>query len=109
MQTVEAVCVQLSVARDELAIWIERQWVRPKAQEGEHYFDAADVARARLIRELAYELSIDENAMPVILSLLDQLYAMRGLVKELADAVEDLPEPARSTLLDRVRAAMAEE
>lgn len=109
MQTVEAVCVQLALGREELALWIERRWVRPKAQEGEHYFDAADVARARLIQELAHELSIDENAMPVILSLLDQLYAMRGLIKEMAEAVEDLPEPARSTLLDRVRAAMAEE
>ena len=103
MLTVDAVAAQLSVDRTEIVVWIERQWLRPKRDTGEPLFDATDLARARLIHELAHELSIDDDAMPVILSLLDQVYALRGLVKEIADAVETLPEPQRSVILDRIR------
>lgn len=104
MLTVDAVAAQLSIDRTVIAVWVERQWLRPKLDTGEPLFDATDLARARLIRELAHELSIDEDAMPVILSLLDQVYALRGLVKEIADAVEGLPEPQRSAILERIRA-----
>jgi chaperone modulatory protein CbpM len=104
MLTVDAVAAQLSLEREEIVLWIEREWVRPKSDAGEPLFDATDLARARLIHELAHELSIDADAMPVILSLLDQVYALRGLVKEIADAVETLPEPQRSSILERIRA-----
>jgi chaperone modulatory protein CbpM len=104
MLTVDAVAAQLSLEREEIVLWIEREWVRPKRDTGEPLFDATDLARARLIHELAHELSIDADAMPVILSLLDQVYALRGLVKEIADAVATLPEPQRSSILERIRA-----
>ncbi len=105
MRAVDAVAAPPSIDHTVIALWIERQWLRPKRGTGEPLFDATDLARARLIHELAHELSIDDDAMPVILSLLDQVCALRGLVKEIADAVEGLPEPQRSNLLDRIRLA----
>jgi chaperone modulatory protein CbpM len=35
----------------------------------------------RLIRELRDELAVNEEALPVVLSLLDQLYALRRRVR----------------------------
>lgn len=98
MITIEMIVEQTSVDRGQIEIWIERHWVRP-VRHGENWvFDAADLARVRLIRELTQDLSIDEGAMPVVLSLLDQVYALRGVLKEVGQAIDDLPEPTRSTL-----------
>ncbi|MFO0997044.1 MAG: chaperone modulator CbpM, partial [Alphaproteobacteria bacterium] len=102
MMTIETVLEQVAVGRDELEYWIERRWVLPAEREGGHLFDAADVARVRLITELRHELSIDDEAIPVVLSLLDQIYALRGALKELGAAVNTLPEPLRESIKARL-------
>jgi chaperone modulatory protein CbpM len=98
MITIEMVVEQTSVERGRIEVWIERQWVRPARHGDEWAFDVADLARVRLIHELIQDLSIDEGAMPVVLSLLDQVYALRGVLKEIGHVIEELPEPTRSTL-----------
>jgi len=48
-------------------------------------FHNIDVARLHLIQELRYGLHLEENALPVVLRLMDQLYDAR---RRLRDAVE---------------------
>lgn len=84
----------------ELEAWIAEGWVRPERQAGAPVFAAVDVARVRLIVELREELEVGEGAMPVVLSLLDQLYAERARLRRLRDAVE------RAGLAGRLRDAM---
>lgn len=105
MMTIETVLEQVTVGRGELEHWIERRWVLPAEREGAYLFDAADVARVRLIVELRHELSIDDEAIPVVLSLLDQIYALRGALKELGAAVNTLPEPLRESVKARLHGA----
>lgn len=76
-----------------LEAWIAQGWLRPARVETTYVFAEIDVARARLIHDLAHELELGEAALPVVLSLLDQLYAARrqlrlvaGLVAEAEDA-----------------------
>ena len=57
----------------ELRRWIAERWVRPETGDMGFVFHEVDVARVRLIRELRYELAIDDEAMPVVLQLLDQV------------------------------------
>ncbi len=57
--------------------WISLDWVRPDGQPGHWQFTAIDVARLRLITELQADLGLDETSMPVVLHLVDQLYATR--------------------------------
>ena len=57
--------------------WIALDWVRPDGQPGQWWFTAIDVARLRLIIELRTDLGLDENSLPVVLNLVDQLYAAR--------------------------------
>ena len=61
-----------------LELWVAQEWVRPRRQGGAFLFEEIDVARVRLIVELRDELEVGESAIPVVLSLLDQLHALRA-------------------------------
>ena len=71
----------------ELEHWIEERLILAEAQEG---FEEVDVARAHLIVELRRDFALDEEAVPVVLSLLDQVYALRRQVRALAEALAGL-------------------
>src|SRR5260370_7634376 len=87
----------------ELRRWIAERWVRPEpASEGE-LFGEVDVARIRLIVELRRELAIDEEGLPVVLQLLDQVYALRRRLRAMSEALDaQAPE-----IRDAVRARLA--
>jgi chaperone modulatory protein CbpM len=82
----------------ELRHWIEESWVRAEVVEEGYSFHEVDVARIRLIRELRHELAIDEEAMPVVLQLLDQVYALRRRLRAMQGAIDALPPEARALL-----------
>jgi len=69
------------LAREDVERWIAQNWVRADRDGGHWVFQDIDVARVRLIRELRDELAVNEEALPVVLSLLDQLYALRRRVR----------------------------
>ena len=70
---VENVC---GVTRTTIIEFIRREWIVPaKAEPLE--LDDEDLARLRLIRELREDLGVNDEAIPVILHLLDQLYRFR--------------------------------
>ena len=72
--------------RSMLEHWIAEDWVRPDRRDGEYGFLDIDVARVRLILELRDQLGVNEAALPVVLSLLDQLYDLRRQMRTLAEA-----------------------
>jgi chaperone modulatory protein CbpM len=83
------------VDRRDLTIWIERRWVRPRHEGGGYLFSDLDVARVTLICDMRHDMAIDDEAMPVVLGLLDQVYAMRTRLRHLVDAVAAQPEEVR--------------
>src|SRR5260221_2151275 len=87
----------------ELTRWIESGWVRPEGGEGDWLFRAVDVARVRLIVEIRHELAIDDEAIPVVLSLLDQAYCLRRELAALCCAVAEQPEPVRQAITAALR------
>ena len=87
----------------ELSVWIARGWVRPESGDAGWEFQEIDIARVRLIRDLRQGMAVGEDAMPVVLSLLDQLYDLRGTLRTLVQAVQAQPEPVRTTLLAALR------
>ncbi len=78
--------------------WIDLGWVLPEQDADTLYFDDSDVIRVRLICELHYELHIEEDSLPVVLSLMDQLYATRRSFRTLAIAVKAQPEEVRDRI-----------
>ena len=91
------------VDRVELTSWIEQRWVRPQPTEQGFSFDEVDEARIGLIRELRQDLMVDEDALDVVLALLDQLYAARSMLRTVEEAIEACPEPVREEIRDRLR------
>ena len=101
--TIEQVLAEIGVSRVELIRWVEQRWVLPdsaeeSAGEAAYSFDEVDLARLQLIAELRRDFDVNEEAMPLILQLLDQVYALRRALAELQDAIELLPEEARAEL-----------
>ncbi|MEX0693538.1 MAG: chaperone modulator CbpM [Rhodospirillales bacterium] len=93
-----------ALGADELSVWIEQGWVRPEGEGDQRVFTQIDVARVRLIAECRYELEIDNESIPVILSLLDQLYGLRRELASLVKAIDVQPDSIRAEIL---RAAAA--
>jgi len=100
MISIEIVVGQLSgLTRQELERWISNQWVRPDGRDGDYIFHEIDVARVRLIQELRNDFQVNEEALPVVLSLLDQLYAQRRRMRDLCVALRrTAPDEVRRTL-----------
>ena len=74
------------LAPEDLQRWIAEGYVRPDAEAEAMVFHEIDVERVRLILELRDRLAVDETALPVVLSLLDQVYALRRRLRELGAA-----------------------
>jgi chaperone modulatory protein CbpM len=103
MKGLDVVLAEFKIEPSALDSWIERGWVRPARKKGCYIFDETDVARIRLIIELQYDLSIEEDTVPVVLSLLDQLYAARRALQAIDEAIEGLPEPVREEIRSCLR------
>jgi chaperone modulatory protein CbpM len=65
------------LSRQDLDRWIANDWIRPDREMDTYVFQEIDVARVRLIRELRDDLGVNEDALPIVLLLLDQLYDLR--------------------------------
>ncbi len=87
----------------ELHAWVERGWVRPEGTEPDWIFADIDIARVRLIRDFRHAMDVREETIPLVLSLLDQVYTLRGQMRALARAVQTQPEPVRTAILNAVR------
>lgn len=83
--------------------WIEAGWVVPCQHPAGREFSEVDLARVQLICDLKSELGINDEAVPVILDLLDQIYGMRRALGELVAAVSAQPEPMRRRIAADIR------
>lgn len=89
MITFTAVLARLpGLDESRLRAWIEQDWVRPVTSGGELLFAEIDVARLHLIWDLQETLEVGEGAVPVVLSLLDQLHETRRQVRRLLEALD---------------------
>ena len=89
----------LSVQR--LHRWIRLGWVKPERHEGAPRYGEADVARVRFLHTLEHEAELDEDTVPLLLSLVDQIHGLRAELRALTLAVEEQPDAVR----DRIRNA----
>ncbi len=100
MISVETILLEFrTLQQDDLARWIDNEWVRPEGTRGAWRFHEIDIARIRLILDLRDTLEVNEPALPTVLSLLDQLYEMRRHAQRLNQALTTLPPDIRAALL----------
>ena len=91
----------------ELVAWIERRWVRaepaPGAPAGGYLFHEVDVARVRLIHDIRRDCAVDDEALDLVLSLVDQVYRLRRQLTALAAAVDAQPATVRDAIVTTLR------
>jgi chaperone modulatory protein CbpM len=64
-------------------LYIDRRWIIPRQPEIRNIseLDEEDLARIQLIRELQEDLGVNDDAVPIILNLIDQLHQLRFQMK----------------------------
>lgn len=87
--------------------WIKLGWIVPTRSLNGPTFDDAEAARVQLVCELVYDLEIDEDSLPVILSLLDQLHDARRLLRTLSVAINELPQDTRNQIRQRLASTLS--
>ena len=70
----------------------------PERQGGSWVFHEVDVARVELILEIRRGWALDDEAMPLVLGLLDQIYELRRQLRRLCDAVAAQPAEIRDAI-----------
>ncbi len=69
-----------------LEVWIEEEWLIPCRTAQEPVFSEADLARAKLIRDLIDDMGVNAEGVGVALHLLDQLHGLRKAMAEVLKA-----------------------
>ena len=106
MISIEVLVTEVSgVRRHDVERWITYGWVRPDGGPGQYLFHEIDVARVKLIQELHGQMQVNEEALPVVLSLLDQVYDLRRRMREIGEALHrNAPDEVRQSLMRHLSA-----
>ena len=83
--------------------WVAAGWLRPQASQTGFLFDEADVARAHLLCDLAFDMELGEEALAVVLPLVDRLNGTRTMLHALSAAVQSQPQDIRDAILAEMR------
>ncbi len=86
------------IDHDSLQYFITKKWVQPIIKEEKYYFEDIDVARVRLICQLRYDMEVNDEAMDIVLSLLDQLYGLREQMRQLTASIEQQPREVQAEI-----------
>lgn len=78
-------CERLGIEKEFLIHCIQSRWVKPIAPELDE-LDEEDLARTRLIYELKEDFEVNDEAVSIILHLLDQLYYLRNELQGRSDS-----------------------
>jgi chaperone modulatory protein CbpM len=99
MRIDDLVAAMPTLQRSDLDIWISEDLVTPQQEAGTQLFRDMECARVRLICMLHYELEIDMETLPLVLSLVDQLYDTRQRLLSLTAAVAAQNRTLKSAIL----------
>ena len=97
-----------ALQRSDLEAWIHEELVVPRKETGMHLFTDMEFARVRLICTLHYDLDIDTDTLPVVLSLVDQLYDTRQRLLSLTAAVAVQDQNVQATIIGAMNSGYRE-
>lgn len=86
------------LTRSQLIRFIEVEFVKPEGSSGAYVFRHIDIARLELLCDLSQDLDLDEAALGIVISLIDQLHAARQDLAAMAQAIDILPDELRASI-----------
>lgn len=88
------------VSLRQLRSWVRRGWVRPARDHKGMVFTEIDLARIELVCQIKDDLNVNDETVPLVLSLMDQVYGLRHALKTLGRAVDRQPPSIRRRIRD---------
>ena len=100
MKNLEEVISQVpGLNRTDLERWIRDALIEAELQAETPQLSDIQFARVRLICTLRYDMDVEEETLPVVLDLLDQLYDTRERLYTLSQAVLAQDEEVKAAVL----------
>lgn len=87
---------RLTVTR--LRTYVAAECVAPEEREGALAFSDADLARLELLADLSEGFDLEEEALGLVMSLIDQIHGLRRELRALGEAVGAEPEDVRARI-----------
>ena len=103
METREFI-LQSRLDAQSVETWVEAGWLLPRQDGTTRDFSEVDLARAQLIHDLEH-LGVNDEAIPVILDLIDQVHGLRRTLRDLLSAIHAQPEAMRRWIIADLRTA----
>ncbi len=95
------------LSRDELFEFVEAGWIRPQEKPAsgaaQFIFLKVDVARAQFIADLRHDMRVNDEAVPVILSLVEQVHTLRNDLDTLAKSIQTQGPDVRTKIVETIR------
>lgn len=88
---------------EQLDRYIGAGVVQPVQSQTGPLFREIDIARLSLLIDLAEGYHLDDDALGMVMSLLDQLHGLRGEMRAILDAVAQEPPETRARLGHSIR------
>lgn len=99
----EIVATVTRLTRRQLVRFIEGDLVRPERSDGGYVFRVVDIARLELLCDLSQDLDLDDTALSIVISLIDQLHATRQELAAMVRAIDAVPADLRGQLLAEMK------
>ena len=83
--------------------WVARGLLRPSGSVEAWSFEPIDVARVRLLTELADDVGLDDDTVEAVVALIDQVHTLRSELKLVASAIGEQPPATREAITAALR------
>ena len=93
---------------DAIDLWVDAGLLAPRHAGGEWTFSEIDLARTRLIQDLTRDFGVNDEGIPIILDLVDQLHGLRRILGELLVVLRAQPRNTRERFAVELRAVRLE-
>jgi chaperone modulatory protein CbpM len=96
----EVILIIPEVNREDLDRWINNALIEAQQDADSIMLTDTQFARVRLICTLRYDMDVEEEVLPIVLDLLDQLHESRQRLHNLSQAVLAQNEDVTSSILE---------
>ena len=93
----------MTVTAIHIERWIARGLVRRAATTEADALEPIDLARLRLLNELADDLGLDEDTVEAVVALIDQVHTLRTELRLVAAAISEQPPQTREAIAGALR------
>lgn len=95
----ETITTVTRLTRARLTTYVKHEFLVPTQSEAGPVYSLADLARIELICDLTEQFDLKEDALGVVLSLIDQLHGVRSELRRVMGAIEAQPEDVQSRIV----------